>query len=740
MNKKDKQKEIDKLLEKTNKTRFNNFKETLELAEIALSMSIEIDYELGKAVALLRMANAYVSLGNYEKALDIIFDSLDYFVKENIYDLQFDVFNNLGIIFNELGDYERSMGFFYNAEIVAKQIDNEKKYNINASTKGSIVLVLNNIAENYKLLSDYEEALNYYSRAYEIDKELDYKPSKGITLLSLGEIYYLLKDYEKAKAFTYDAIKYMDYYNNTIANPDAFVILALVSWKENNFKVAEEYFDKAINISHKKASPYTRINILINHFEYLEEQKNFKDALNALHNACNLSLQNNMLDKTTEIAALLGELYDKIGDHKSAYKYFKMHYQYEKSSFDLLKKQRISSLNAKKKIQQIEKEKIEMEKNNENLKRESEALQVIVEKISIISDLGREITATLNLDSIIDILNTSINNFIDITYFGIGLYDEKNACVDYLDVVDNGKKTKILSTPMDNKCSFSVNCIKTGQIIIINDMSKEFSNYVDYNSYKAMNDKNKYELNSLIFSPLLINNKVIGVMTIQSKKKNAFTTYHIEMIKSLSSYAAIAVNNAIKSKELEKEIERTREAQIELFDVNQKLLYLSENDSMTGIYNRRKFDCYLNDIWDISKAEKNPISLILFDIDCFKEYNDNYGHVEGDKCIISVAKSLSNLGEQQYFTSRYGGDEFAILLPKCSLENAIEYGNKIKNKIAELNISHEFSKVSKKVTISIGITSVVPNNTITINEFIRNADISLYEAKGRGRNQIVGIK
>ena len=143
-------------------------------------------------------------------------------------------------------------------------------------------------------------------------------------------------------------------------------------------------------------------------------------------------------------------------------------------------------------------------------------------------------------------------------------------------------------------------------------MSKEFAKYIDNDTYKDVIEKNKYKLNSLIFCPLLINNQVIGIMTIQSREKNAFTPYHVELIKSLSSYAAIAVNNAIKSMELEKEIERGREGQIELEKLNEKLLHLSEKDAMTGIANRRKFDSYIDALWDTSIDENNNIALILF--------------------------------------------------------------------------------------------------------------------------------
>lgn len=739
MDKDIKRKEIDKIIEKTNKTRYYDSQETLDLAETALSLSQDLGYEQGRALAILRIANAHANMGNYGNALDIIFEALDFFIKESFYDLQFNVFNLVGIVFSELGDYERSMEFYDNAESAAKKIDAGKKYDLNSTTKTSMVLVLNNIAENYKYLSDYNEALNYYNKSFEIDKELNFSASKGVSLLSLGEIYYLLSNYDKAKEFTNKALFYMNHYNYALAESEAYQNLALIFWKKVDYIQAEEYFHKALNKSKEESSPYFQISILTNYYKYLMSQDNFKDALKALKEACDISTENNMVEKMPEISALLAKFYEQRGDCETAFKYFKMHFEHEKTFFDTLHKSRINSLNIKRKIFQMEKEKKEIEENNENLKRESEGLQIIVDKISIISDLGRQITATLNLDSIIDILHFSITNFIDMPYFGIGLYDEINASINYFDIIDNGEKVKMASTSISDKNSTSAKCIKSREIIIINDMSKEYINYVDEAFYKSQNNKFNCELNSLIYSPLLINKKVIGVITIQCKEKNAFTPYHIEMVKSLSSYAAIAVNNAIKSMELEKEVERTKTAQIKLEELNEKLLYLSENDVMTGIPNRRKFDKYINNIWDESILQKSNLSLILFDIDCFKEYNDNYGHLEGDNCIIKIANALSNIGKIPYFASRYGGDEFIIILSNCSINDSLEFSEILKNKIAELNIPHKFSKVIDRVTISIGVASIIPNNNMAINEFIRIADNALYLAKQMGRNQIANI-
>lgn len=146
---------------------------------------------------------------------------------------------------------------------------------------------------------------------------------------------------------------------------------------------------------------------------------------------------------------------------------------------------------------------------------------------------------------------------------------------------------------------------------------------------------------------------------------------------------------------------------------NNKLIYLSENDGLTGIPTRRKFDSIITKEWNISKENKSLISIIIFDIDCFKQYNDNYGH-----------------------TVR---DEFAIVLPDTTMEEATIYGEKFRCIVEELSIPHKFSRVKDCVTVTLGVSSIIPNNENTIAEFIRLADNALYEAKNMGRNQIIGF-
>lgn len=166
----------------------------------------------------------------------------------------------------------------------------------------------------------------------------------------------------------------------------------------------------------------------------------------------------------------------------------------------------------------------------------------------------------------------------------------------------------------------------------------------------------------------------------------------------------------------------------------------SEIDSLTGIPNRRKFLQFLNTQWDHSKIHGHFLSLVIIDIDFFKEFNDNYGHPEGDKCLISIAKLLTGLLEKRYLLSRYGGDEFIAILPQTTPAEALTVAETMRHAILDAKICHQHSSISDYVTITLGVASLIPTDALSINDFIKKADDALYEAKRNGRNKTISAR
>lgn len=175
----------------------------------------------------------------------------------------------------------------------------------------------------------------------------------------------------------------------------------------------------------------------------------------------------------------------------------------------------------------------------------------------------------------------------------------------------------------------------------------------------------------------------------------------------------------------------------DLSEANRKLQQLSEIDGLTGIANRRKFDFDLDMEWRRAIREHQPLSLLMLDIDNFKEYNDHYGHPEGDKCLQQVATVLdASIQRASDMVARYGGEEFVVILPGVNSQSASEVAEKIRLAVENMKLPHEGS-ASSVVTISIGVATSYPDVGLSPAALLLKADTNLYQAKHEGRNRVV---
>ncbi|ELS31428.1 MULTISPECIES: GGDEF domain-containing protein [Pseudanabaena] len=232
------------------------------------------------------------------------------------------------------------------------------------------------------------------------------------------------------------------------------------------------------------------------------------------------------------------------------------------------------------------------------------------------------------------------------------------------------------------------------------------------------------------------------------KTKTEFTSHRlfttiITALRSYRSYTELELLNCqleqrveARTLELQAEIERRKKVEIALKEANQKLESLVNIDGLTMIANRRCFDNRLTEEWAWLARQRQWLSLILFDLDFFKFYNDFYGHLAGDGCLTEVAqaiyKQVTRAGD---LVARYGGEEFAILLPNTNLDGAIVVTQRIQQTIQDLAIPHLSSMVKPTVTISIGISSILPTPEIAPHKLIEKADQALYRAKQQGRDR-----
>ena len=170
----------------------------------------------------------------------------------------------------------------------------------------------------------------------------------------------------------------------------------------------------------------------------------------------------------------------------------------------------------------------------------------------------------------------------------------------------------------------------------------------------------------------------------------------------------------------------------------EKLRGLAYLDGLTGIPNRRRMDEYLADEFKRADRSGTPLSVIMADIDYFKQYNDTCGHQEGDFCLQRVASAIKSiLRRPADLIARYGGEEFVLILPDTAIDGAVTLAEEIRMHIENLNIPHKASKVTGHVTLSLGVSGALPNANASEKSLLAQADTALYQAKANGRNRVV---
>ncbi|MBP7502928.1 MAG: sensor domain-containing diguanylate cyclase [Aquabacterium sp.] len=185
------------------------------------------------------------------------------------------------------------------------------------------------------------------------------------------------------------------------------------------------------------------------------------------------------------------------------------------------------------------------------------------------------------------------------------------------------------------------------------------------------------------------------------------------------------------------DISERKKTEEKLLALQKELEALSFKDGLTNIANRRRFDASLELEWDSAIRLRQPLSILLFDIDFFKQYNDLYGHVQGDRCLVDIAQTLSlALDGPRDLVARFGGEEFIVLLPGADASVALKVAERCQRLIQKQAIVHAHSPHDQRVTVSVGVGTVVPDEHIKPSQFLEQVDQRLYLAKKNGKNRV----
>lgn len=336
------------------------------------------------------------------------------------------------------------------------------------------------------------------------------------------------------------------------------------------------------------------------------------------------------------------------------------------------------------------------------------SLQSEKEKLETMLQIGRAMSSILDLKQLAEFIVKKIAGVLKAKICSLMLIDEEEDVLRIKAAI--GLEALIKKTTKINLGeSISGWVAKSGEPVLVTDIENDLK--------FGRANLPKYETKSLLCIPLKVKEKILGVINVADKtaedQANIFTDEDLRFLGVVCNYAAIAIENA------------------QLYG---EVANLAITDGLTGLFNHRYFQTHLSS--EVSRVQRysRSLSLIMFDIDSFKQFNDTYGHPMGDMVLSQIAKAIKKNIRKVDIACRYGGEEFAIILPETKLNEAAVVADKIRSSVEQLRFETGKGAKKKKMTISGGVAQFVSG--MKKEELVQYTDGALYSAKNSGKNKI----
>lgn len=573
----------------------------VQYAEQALQLSQKLSFKKGQAISLSNLGLIYKVSNNLGKAASYDLQSLK---------IQYEIGNKKEIIkslstiaelYKAQRDYDEAMAFYIDALKLAEEVTAISKTTTNPDRQiedkkqqAGIIYLIGKLYQNQK---DYVGSLKYLSKSLKIYEEIKDEKNIADVSISIGIAYYDRTDRDKSQTFVFKGIhkEAFDYLvkartiylknNNKNGIIRADNHLAYISAGQEKFDVALEYAFEGLELSKEiknddlKASLYGTIGDI-----YFAQGK-YKEALEYLDKCFKGAKAVNNREYIRDLYLSFSSIYAKLDNYKKAYEFHTLYtgmkdalikgrsnkeisemsarYESEKKDKELIAK------DAEIALQQAETQKQQFQRNAfiigfgivlilaffifrgyRNITQQKVAVEKSYKNLSILSEIEQEITASLSVEKIIEKVYENVNKLMKADVLCIGIPNAEKNTIEFPGFIENGKKYSS-SYDLNDDTRFPVLCYKNGQEFFINDLRKEYKKYIPYIPIPVVGDRPE----SLIYLPLFSKGKIIGVITVESFSKNAYTKYHFDILKNLAVYIAIAIENAQLYENLEGKIE-----------------------------------------------------------------------------------------------------------------------------------------------------------------------------------------
>lgn len=659
----------------------------------------KINFAQGIVDSQLYQGWCLIFLSRLKEAIEI-FLKLSGLYKDNETDLNnLKILNALGVAYNDLGDNASGFHYYSRCLKLSRKVNNLERE----------LSVLTNMGTYYVQNNNYNKALNHFQQILEkIDNSEKSQELKSVVLLSAGKCYSKIQKYQEAEKALLESLAISKKFHNRVNESESLYELAGIKLGQNNSNSALEYISTALEICRNTNNKRVECDLLLMLGGIKNDISQYKKALA-------LSSEIKYKQVYQQCCKKLSIYYEESKDFSKSLEYIKEHYRI---------KEELNNLETEKKFSNLSME-YEIEKNKKNadiFKIQNIELKESLNWMTILNKIAQETISSLKLDNIFNTVYKNINVLMDASLFHIVFLDKEKNCLNIVKAFENGNEIAPFTHSSDAKKSYTAWSIKNKKEVVIKNLDKEYSNYIKERAFYGEGRHAK----SHITVPIFLRNNEVGAVAIQSYHEDAYREEHVELLKSLAAYLAIAVDNSRnyeKVKELNKIILKEKK---ELVSANKQITTLATHDNLTGLKNRRVFNELLETAMMQSNRRNETLAILFIDLDNFKPVNDTWGHRVGDHVLIEVAKRLRSLLRSTDSVARIGGDEFLILLNPVSNRDEAGIVTEKVIKTVEQTIYIENKEIN--ISLSVGI-SMFPEEGETTDQLITNADAAMYKIK-----------
>jgi diguanylate cyclase (GGDEF)-like protein len=373
----------------------------------------------------------------------------------------------------------------------------------------------------------------------------------------------------------------------------------------------------------------------------------------------------------------------------------------------------------------------DVDRLGEALSRLGAELERRLAEATAIVRLGEKVNSGLLLHEVLDQVFDSFQSIFPYDRIGCSMLEDGGRTVRAVWTRSVRGETRLgvgYSAPLAGSSLAQI--IETGRPRIINDLAQ-------YLHAHPLSESTRIALadgvRSSLTCPLVAQGKRVGFVFFSSFTPNTYSEHHVELLMQIAGQLSLVVEKGRMYAEL-------LQTKSELEAANRTLSQAARIDGLTGVPNRRTMDEMLENAWRRAVRQRTPLSLILIDIDHFKEFNDRFGHVEGDRCLIRVANEMrSALRRPDDFLARYGGEEFLAFPASATVDVAAQLADQLRARVERIPMTVSDSAEPTRVTISAGVAGVAGADAASIGsvtDLIESADRALYSAKAAGRNRV----